>query len=100
MDAKRQDQKQQQQQKLVSAAPSALGKPIAIYEILNKIQHVINSESAIPQFIYFARKMETMREKWLLAEQRCSEYEKRLQDAHMEKKILQNQLNELKYVSQ
>ena len=102
MDAKRQEQKQlamEARQRLPApstVASSAISKPIAIYEILNKIQHVINSESALPQFINFARAMEEMRQKWLATERKCAEYEKRYQDAIMEKKILQNQLTELK----
>ena len=71
-------------------------KPVMMFEILNKIQGVLNSESAIPQFIYFAKKMEEMRKKWHQSELRCKEYESRWHQANMERNTLYNQITELK----
>ena len=71
-------------------------KPVMMFEILNKIQGVLNSESAVPQFIYFAKKMEEMRKKWLQSELRCKEYESRWHQANMERNTLYNQITELK----
>lgn len=68
-------------------------KQFQIYEILNKIQNVINTESLLPQFIYFARTMEEMRKKWLQTEIKCKELENKL---NLEKSMFQRKINELK----
>jgi hypothetical protein len=68
-------------------------KQLQIYEILNKIQNVINTESLLPQFIYFAKNMDEMRKKWLAAEVKCKELEKKLV---LEKSICERKINELK----
>ncbi|CAF0703600.1 unnamed protein product [Brachionus calyciflorus] len=71
----------------------ASSKQIQIYELLIKIQNVINTESLLPQFIYFAKSMEEMRKKWLQAEYTIKELENKLT---MEKSIYQRKINELK----
>jgi hypothetical protein len=91
-------------------------KQVQIYEILNKIQNVINTESLLPrklfkkifylpeysklkllvlilEFIYFARTMEEMRKKWLQSELKCKDLETKLS---MEKSMFQRKINELK----
>ena len=74
----------------------ATNKSIQVFEVLNKIQNVINSESLIPQFIYFAKSMDEMRKKWLQAELKCKELEKKLYQSNMEKTTFQRQIDELK----
>jgi hypothetical protein len=68
-------------------------KQFQIYELINKIQTVINTESLLPQFIYFAKNMEEMRKKWQYAESKCKELENKL---IIEKSIFQRKINELK----
>ena len=68
-------------------------KQFQIYELINKIQNVINTESLLPQFIYFAKNMEEMRKKWQYAESKCKELENKLV---IEKSIFQRKINELK----
>ena len=89
-------------------------KQIQIYEILNKIQNVINTESLLPrnysslfvffwlkqpdfspflEFIYFAKNMEEIRKKWLQSELKCKDLENKF---NLEKSILQRKINELK----
>ncbi|RMZ93406.1 Nck-associated 5, partial [Brachionus plicatilis] len=72
---------------------AASSKQIQIYELLIKIQNVLNTESLLPQFIYFAKSMEEMRKKWLQSEMQCKELESKL---NMEKSIYQRKINELK----
>ena len=95
---------------------------INIYEILQKIQHIINNEPSeslakseanfffflvlkhrsnvlnvwsifVKEFLYFARNMEEMRKKWLESEARCKDMEIRF---GTEKSMLQRKIQELK----
>ncbi|CAF0742186.1 unnamed protein product [Brachionus calyciflorus] len=68
-------------------------KQIQIYELINKIQNVLNTENLLPQFIYFAKNMDEMRKKWLETELKCKELESKL---NLEKSIYQRKINELK----
>lgn len=68
-------------------------KQIQIYELINKIQNVLNTENLLPQFIYFAKNMDEMRKKWLESELKCKELESKLS---LEKSIYQRKINELK----
>ncbi|RNA01072.1 rac GTPase-activating 1 [Brachionus plicatilis] len=71
----------------------ASSKQIQIYELINKIQNVLNTENLLPQFIYFAKNMDEMRKKWLDTELKCKDLESKL---NLEKSIYQRKINELK----
>ena len=90
-------------------------KQIQIFELINKIQNVLNTENLLPrkfsilifikkplhlthilvllEFIYFAKNMDEMRKKWLETELRCKDLESKL---NTEKSIYQRKINELK----
>jgi len=69
--------------------------PLALptYELLMRVQNTLDTQSLLPQFIYFAKSVEEMRKKWNESEARCRDLEDKLA---LEKSIYNRKMRELK----
>jgi hypothetical protein len=61
-----------------------------------RVQNTLDTQSLLPQFIYFAKSVEEMRKKWNESEARCRDLEDKLA---LEKSIYNRKMRELKYTS-
>lgn len=75
-----------------STSKTTTSLALQTYELLLKVQNVLNTDNLVPQFLYFARSVEEMRKKWQQAEERCKELENKMT---LEKSNYQRKIKEL-----